>query len=273
MSMNEKDLNEIVKNWDVQFKYSEEEAWEKLSARNRSASKVVSFRQKYTGWVAAASIALVIFAGWLAFSSDEVRVVAAQRMDYVLPDGSIVRLNIGSELVYDEDQWNTERTLALTGEAMFDVKKGSTFTVNTTSGNVSVLGTSFNVYATNEFFHVDCYTGKVRVSSKDQEQLLTQGLSTKLRDGSLITPFEFSATAPAWLSGELRYANADLSRVISDLEKKHQVEINLKLNDNSREISGDFTNYKVSDAISLIASVMNLKFSGDEASGFTLADN
>lgn len=272
--MNEKDLNKIVKNWDVQFKYTEEEAWEKLSLRNRNTtSKVVSIRRSYVGWVAAASIAMVAFAAWFAFSSEEIKVVAAQRMDYVLPDGSVVRLNEGSELIYDTNEWKAERSLSLNGEAMFEVKKGSTFTVHTSQGDVAVLGTSFNVYASNGQFHVDCYTGKVRVVSNSQEQILTRGLSTKLRDGNLADPFEFNAESPAWLSGELLFVNADLSRVVAEIQKKHQIQIALDLKDTSREISGDFTNFTVSEAIMLIASAMDLKSSGDEATGFTLSEN
>jgi transmembrane sensor len=274
MSMNEKDLNKTVKNWDVQFKYTEEEAWEKLSLRNRNAAtKVVSMRRSYVSWVAAASIAMVAFAAWFAFSSDEVRVVAAQRMDYVLPDGSVVRLNEGSELIYDASEWKAERALSLAGEAMFEVKKGSTFTVHTSQGDVSVLGTSFNIYAENNQFHVDCYTGKVRVASNNKELFLTRGLATKLRDGNLAEPFEFNADAPAWLSGELVFVNADLTRVITELEKKHQIRVTLNLKDASREISGDFTNFTASDAISLIASAMGLKAEGDQSTGFTLSDN
>ena len=73
-------------------------------------------------------------------------------------------LNSKSTITFNKHNWDTNRTLELNGEAFFDVEKGNTFTVKTSQGNVSVLGTEFNVNASVDFFRVSCYEGKVKVS-------------------------------------------------------------------------------------------------------------
>jgi ferric-dicitrate binding protein FerR (iron transport regulator) len=53
-------------------------------------------------------------------------------------------------------------TSALTlEEAYFQVKKGQTFSVNTTDGVVKVLGTHFNVKQRKNYFEVNCFEGLV----------------------------------------------------------------------------------------------------------------
>lgn len=66
-----------------------------------------------------------------------------------LPDGSVVWLNAGSKLTYSKDFGKDLREVNLTGEAFFDVTKikEKPFIIHTTSINIKVLGTSFNVKA------------------------------------------------------------------------------------------------------------------------------
>lgn len=269
--MNEEKLNQIIRNWEVKSKFSEEEAWETLRKRNLRADKqVISIRRGMGVWIAAASFALVAFAAWMAFASNDETVFAEERKEVILPDGSVVRMQAGSEISFDVDQWEQARQVALSGEAMFEVKKGSTFTVETANGEVSVLGTSFNVFSDDEHFHVDCFSGKVKVAGNNSEQILTRGLATKMRDGALVEPFEHGNDAPIWMSGLLNFVNADLSRVVNQLAADYQVSIELNLKDTAREITGDFTGMEISDAMSLIAGVLGLQLEGNAADGFVL---
>jgi ferric-dicitrate binding protein FerR (iron transport regulator) len=54
-------------------------------------------------------------------------------------------LNAASKLSFNEKKWADQRALTLEGEAFFKVQKGQTFSVNTTAGVITVLGTQFNV--------------------------------------------------------------------------------------------------------------------------------
>lgn len=68
---------------------------------------------------------------------------------FKLPDGSTVWLNAGSKLDYSKINETGNREVHLTGEAFFDVVKNPArpFIIHTSSIDVKVLGTKFNVKA------------------------------------------------------------------------------------------------------------------------------
>jgi ferric-dicitrate binding protein FerR (iron transport regulator) len=72
------------------------------------------------------------------------------RKSVILPDGTKVRLNAGSELRYDADMTSRDtRNVDLSGEAYFDVQKDKErpFIIHTDKLAIRVLGTAFNVKA------------------------------------------------------------------------------------------------------------------------------
>ena len=97
------------------------------------------------------------------------------------------RLASGAEVScnYSATSWNDgERILKLKGQVYFEVKKGSKFSVRSTQGIVSVLGTSFNIYDREGAYKVECFTGKVKVESIESETkvYLTKGLKTSKKN-------------------------------------------------------------------------------------------
>lgn len=66
-----------------------------------------------------------------------------------MPDGTVVWLNAGSKLTYDEGFGKSNRNINLIGEAFFDVKHdaSSPFIIRTRNLRLKVLGTAFNVKA------------------------------------------------------------------------------------------------------------------------------
>ena len=125
------------------------------------------------GFSIAATI-LVIFGLFFAFNSQEISYETpyAEQKTVSLPDGSEVVLNAKSDINFTEKEWETNRNIKLNGEAFFKVKKGSTFTVQTSNGQVTFLGTQFNVKDTGAFFEVVCYEGKVSVTNNKKEYRL-----------------------------------------------------------------------------------------------------
>lgn len=90
-------------------------------------------------------------------------IAQAQQVEGTLPDQSTFVLQGNSKLEYDKDTWSANRNIILDGEAFFSVKKGSSFTVETPTGKVVVLGTQFAVVSTDNKFNVECTEGKVSV--------------------------------------------------------------------------------------------------------------
>lgn len=93
----------------------------------------------------------------------------------LLADGTTVHLNSGSKLIYPVRFAGKRRIVTLEGEAYFDVSKDDEhpFVVRTRFGEVTVLGTTFNVNAYNDADA--CYTtlvyGKVNFSAPDKETI------------------------------------------------------------------------------------------------------
>jgi ferric-dicitrate binding protein FerR (iron transport regulator) len=120
-------------------------------------------RRSYVmGWAGVAA-ALAITLGYVLFHRSETKapVVTAEKPAMVeapkglrktlyLPDGTMVRLNGGSRIVYDSNmEYKDLRTVRLSGEAYFDVAKDKDrgFVIHTDKIAIKVLGTAFNVKA------------------------------------------------------------------------------------------------------------------------------
>jgi transmembrane sensor len=88
------------------------------------------------------------------------------RTKVMLPDSSIVWLNAGSKLSYKQPFGVTQRIVALTGEAYFDVVKNKKpFIVHTKGAQIKVLGTAFNVrsYPSEKEIETSLIHGKVEI--------------------------------------------------------------------------------------------------------------
>lgn len=85
----------------------------------------------------------------------------------LLADGTIVWLNAGSRLVYENDFNGSTREVRLEGEAFFDVVKQANrpFIVHTSGIDIRVLGTAFNVksYPEDKNVETTLYRGSVEV--------------------------------------------------------------------------------------------------------------
>lgn len=91
---------------------------------------------------------------------------------FLLPDGSTVWLNAGSKLDYTKIGESGNREIYLTGEAFFDVVKNPKrpFIIHTSSIDVKVLGTRFNVkaYPNDKTVETSLVQGSVEVFVKNR---------------------------------------------------------------------------------------------------------
>jgi ferric-dicitrate binding protein FerR (iron transport regulator) len=90
-----------------------------------------------------------------------------------LPDGSVVWLNAGSKITYDNKEFGKEiREVTLIGEGFFDVTKNKEkpFIIHTSSINIKVLGTAFNVkaYPEDKQTETSLIRGSIEVTIKNR---------------------------------------------------------------------------------------------------------
>ena len=169
-----------------------------------------------------------------------------------LPDNSEVILNAKSILSYDENNWENNRNLNLDGEAFFKVEKGNKFTVNTDIGEVSVLGTQFNINTKASIFDVICYEGKVSVKTKNQQRILTQGQAFKALENGNFEDFFIKNSVPSWTENETSFYNSPLKKVIKSLEDQYQISIDDSAVDTSQRITGSFINNDLEIALQTV---------------------
>ena len=96
------------------------------------------------------------------------------RTKVVLPDGSQVWLNAGSNLDYNNSTFNKElREVSLNGEAYFDVTKDpeKPFIIHTKKMDIKVLGTVFNIrsYSDEKIAEAALIKGSIEVTLKDRK--------------------------------------------------------------------------------------------------------
>ncbi|MFY0631637.1 MAG: FecR domain-containing protein [Flavobacteriaceae bacterium] len=233
----------------------------KLSAEKENAKK----RRVIPLWSygIAASIAALIFVYGFFFQSETYTTQLAEKTNFELPDGSLVDLNSDSKISFKKYNWEKNRVLNLEGEAFFKVQKGSTFTVNTNQGNVSVLGTQFTVNSRENLYHITCFEGKVLVVTVQKDSIiLTQGQSFRLQKGKS-EEYSINEITPSWLHNETTFTEMPIKLVIEELERQFNITISGKENLTSELFTGRFSHENSKIAIQTVFIAMEIPYTTD----------
>lgn len=151
--------------------------------------------------------------------------------DYMLEDGTSVKLNKNSSITFRSDFGKDRRDVHLTGEAFFKVTKDPSkpFTVEAYGTKTEVLGTSFNVKADPGNVITTLVEGVVRFKSDECEEVLKPGdeicynISTRKYD-RYVTDTQFNT---AWVSGRFKYSNVTFAELSKKLEQIYQLDIEI----------------------------------------------
>jgi len=255
--------NEILKQWEAPEGKTTTQAWDEVQAKitrgeTSSARPVIRFSWRPLLSVAAAAAIIVgLIVLWPNQSLRQVAAQAGARQIVSLPDQSQVDLNAGSTISFS-DPWQSEREVKLEGQAFFEVMKGGRFNVVTPNGVVEVLGTSFDVFARDHRFVVECRTGKVKVTSNRQEVDILPGYRAEIIDGQL-TVSEFDLIRGDWRSGEFHFEQAPLEDVFEEIKRQFNVQITLP-DVSKRFYTGRFSSKNFEEALQLICLPMGLKY-------------
>ncbi|GAA0871838.1 FecR domain-containing protein [Gangjinia marincola] len=219
-------------------------------------------RTSWTGIITRIAAILVLgglsYLAWVSFSTTTISTVVAENRTITLPDESIAHLNQNSQLSFRSYNWEEERALTFEGEAFFEVKKGKQFDVQTAQGTVSVLGTKFNVIASENTFEVTCFEGLVRVIHQKDTVQLPAGKQFKSLAGS--TGTQRVATAePYWLKNRSVFKNAPLAEVLNALEQQFEVKIEYDA-DQDLYFTGAFTHDTLEKALTSITAPLPIAY-------------
>jgi transmembrane sensor len=205
----------------------------------------------------------------------------------VLPDSTVVWLNAGSKLTYNEHFGTTNRNTTLVGEAFFDVKKSAMpFVIRANTIQIKVLGTAFNVkaYPDEKTTETSLIRGRVEVTldkrpgqspfilhpneklvvSNDQEEIkpniqqkepivVWKGL-TRTTDSIIVET--------SWINNKLIFQNDSFEDVAHKMERWYGVTIefkDVKLMD--ERLSGTFTKETIREALTALQLSTKFHFS------------
>jgi len=227
--------------------YKIENSYRKLQKKINLQSPAFRFKTGVFLKYAAILVLLSGIASWLYDLKNQNRLPVEQKLKYtsvvarykemsqiILPDSSVVWLNSGTTLTYNNDYAVGNRDLSVKGEAYFDVRKNRKIPLTVTCDElkVKVLGTKFNVSAYPEDHQIT-----VALESGAVELLHTKNksFSYKLSPGEMahyhIASNDMTvekanvADFTVWKDGLLVFKDTPMAEVIKRLERKFNVEM------------------------------------------------
>ena len=245
---NKMNLEKYQKIWDATAdvitiqKFDSEKAWNQVDSTLESRKIRIRRLKNLAYAVSGMAASLLIFFSLTfytnLFSNSDATIAMTttygSRSEVVLPDGSIVKLDAGSNLKYHFDEVSQTRKVDFSGEAFFEVAKSKKpFVVQTPNGlKVKVLGTKFNLsnYPEDRLAQTSLFEGKVELSQNGSPSLMLNPgqIATLDKNSNEIkyTRGEISHTI-SWMQNKLYMDNMSLQEVCIRLERWYDVSITL----------------------------------------------
>lgn len=248
----------------IPFRMTNEEAKAQVMERisvNDGVIQLNSHRNKR--FIAAAAAAVIFITALWGFADyQEIDNRKSDILRHELPDGSEVFLKTEADLAYHPWEWRlNRRNLEFEGTGFFEVEEGSKFTVETPSGDVSVLGTSFSLVTGKNRLKVSCKTGKVLVTTDDGiQKILLPGEGIDISK-SEIDFFEVEEKdIDRWIEGTYEFDGARVGRVLNVLEDLTGMDI-----DYSAQSELEFTGFlraddSIEDLLNIVCKPLDLDY-------------
>ena len=190
----------------------------------------------------AAALAIFCIAGYgiinsriearLSKTMNTIEVPAGKSMDYILADGTLIKLNSGARLQYPMAFAKDRREVRLEGEAYFDVVHNDRqpFVVNTFACKIEVLGTTFSVNADAESgkFSAVLAEGSVKlsdISDPDKTIVMEPDQKVSFSNGRFILYDRPAELEMRWTEGIIDIGGLPFDELMKKLEKSFGVEI------------------------------------------------
>lgn len=238
--------------------FNQPQMLQEVLRHEKMPTRVVPLHRRLWVYSAAAVVVMLVGLGITFTRPETMAAPYGETMAFNLPDGSGVMLNAGSEASYRNWNWGSNREVKLDGEAYFKVAKGKKFTVATPAGNVTVLGTQFNVKARGNRIDVTCYEGRVKVEQGGKHAVLTPGKSITINAEATEGITGTTATDPEWLHSEIVFSRESLENVISELEREYNIRLETSLK-TQQLFTGSLPGNNIDAALKIIERTYHLK--------------
>jgi ferric-dicitrate binding protein FerR (iron transport regulator) len=175
---------------------------------------------------------------------------AGAKLETILPDGSLVKLNSESSLQYPSNFNDSARVVYLQGEAYFEVihNPAKPFSVISKDVKTTVLGTSFVVsaYQDDQSVKIALASGKVQTEilniDNQSINLLTPGEYIDYKENKIEKGVFNKKEVFGWKDGLLFFKNNSYSQAIAKLERWFGVEFVLEGAQPTWRLNGEYQN-------------------------------
>lgn len=188
-----------------------------------------------------------------------------------LSDGSVIRLNSGSKLIFPKQFASDNRTVELRGEAFFDVAKDANRPFRIKTGDVStqVLGTSFNIryYNFEENIEVALISGIIKINDSQGNETILKPMEMAVysKEEKIIKKKGFNVKlTTSWKDNIIVFEKASINQIMERLE--HWYGVNIKIEFETPIIglySGEFKNETLDVVLNGIGYASGFKYSID----------
>lgn len=173
-----------------------------------------------------------------------------------LSDSSIIWLNKSATLSFPEVFKGDYRRVDLVGEAFFDIKKNPDlpFIISTEQSDIKVLGTSFNVDATDDRTEVMVKTGKIQVTSgySGESVGIVEGEGAVVNPNQLTSFLIEDKNFLSWKNGEFEFVETPISNVVKSLNEYYDDLIILKKSSFDCLLTTKFNQLSLSDVMDIV---------------------
>ncbi len=239
----------------------------RINRRKKQTHKVFMFRN-FLRYAAIFLLPLVTGLGVWNYASNHFYVSSEMMECYVpnghvrtiiLSDGTEVRINSGTSLLYPRKFGRENRKIYLTGEAYFKVTKDAShpFIVRAGNLNIQVLGTHFNVkaYSDQGFITTTLEEGAVKLYGSDRNTCMVflhpnEQALFNCRTGNIAVNKVESEKYSSWTVGDLNFEQQPMNDILQTLE--HHFDVHFVVDhtiDMNKEYTMNFKSYETLDDV------------------------
>lgn len=214
-------------------------------------------------WRYAAAASVAVLMGFLVFqfSTKTYETGLGEKQLVTLPDGSTIHLNVNSSVTHKRFGWLGNKEVDVQGEVYFEIVKGEGFKVNTSKGQVKVLGTEFNI-RDRKSFEIQCFGGRIQFTgfTTDSKPKILEKDDLLRWEESELRITKFNGNQSNWRDGVSIFDNQPLTEVLEALEQYYNVSIDSKGIMLDRYFTGQFVHDNLETALKTTLSPMGLSY-------------
>jgi len=193
---------------------------------------------------------------------------AGGQYQLTLPDGSQVWLNAASSLRFPTAFNGSERQVALSGEAYFEIAPNvnSPFIVRANDVEIEILGTHFNVMAYTDEHHLTTtlLQGAVKVHGPGKAVLLQPGQQAQFDHGTkgLLVSAADTESALAWKNGYFSFSNENIQSAMRKIARWYNVDIEYRGDVTHKALWGTISKFEnINEVLSMLELTGTMHFS------------